>query len=319
MPTCEECQASSGCSIMKFMSDHVIEIVGLSKRYSGSDNYALKDLTLGVKPGETYGFLGPNGAGKSTTIRILMNFLQPTSGRASVSGKDIVKDSVEIKKSVGYLSSDIGMYRKMTGRQYLDYMSELLPPASRAYRQELTKRLNIDLSKKLGELSRGNRQKVNIIQAFMHQPQVLILDEPTSGLDPLMQEEFYKLLEEAKQRQAAIFTSSHILGEVQKMCDRVGIIREGRLIGERDIAEMAREAAQTFDIIFNEKVPLTKLKAIKGVKAIESSDRRVTVHLHGEMSPLLAELAKHKVTSMDTHQLDLEEMFLQFYNSKGSK
>lgn len=296
------------------MSGAAIDINKLSKRYGRSEKYALRDLTLQVQPGEVYGFLGPNGAGKSTAIRLLMNFIQPTEGSASILGNDVVKDSVEVKRSIGYLSSDAGMYRKMTGRQFLDYMSELQPAASLKYRNELIKRFKADPSKKLGELSRGNRQKIGIIQAFMHQPTILILDEPTSGLDPLMQEEFYELVKEARQRGASVFASSHILSEVQKMCDRVGIIREGKLVGEREIAEMAEEAAQTFDISFAGKPPLAKLKKIHGVQNVAQDGSRLTLHFHGKLGPLLAELANHDVTAIDTRQLDLEEVFLGFYN-----
>lgn len=290
-----------------------IDCQKLSKRYRRSDNYALQDLTLQVQPGEIYGFLGPNGAGKSTTIRTLLNFLQPTSGTATILGHDIVTDSVEIKRQIGYLSGDMGMYRKLTGRQFLDYMEALQPASSKAYRNELAKRMQASLDKPLGNLSRGNRQKIGIIQAFMHQPQLLILDEPTSGLDPLMQEEFYKLLEEAKQRGATVFTSSHILSEVQKVCDRVGIIRSGKLIAERSIADMAVDAAQTFDITFVDKPPITALKNIKGLRLSAEHGHTVTVHIHAELAPLFALLAQHHVSKLDGHTLDLEEVFMHFY------
>jgi ABC-2 type transport system ATP-binding protein len=299
------------------MSDVVINCQKLSKRYGSSDVFALCDLTLQVRAGEVYGFLGPNGAGKSTTIRTLMNFIQPTGGSASILGMDIVNDSVAIKRSVGYLSSDMAMYGKMTGRQFLQYMGELQPPASKSYQDELSKRFKADLNKRLGDLSRGNRQKIGIVQAFMHKPKVLILDEPTSGLDPLMQEEFYELLEETKQRGAAIFSSSHILGEVQKMCDRVGIIREGKLIVERDMAEMAKEAAHTFNITFAGKPPVSQLRKIKGVKVAGHKAENVTVHIHGDLGPLLKELSKYDVTNLNAQQLDLEELFMRFYNAEG--
>lgn len=296
--------------------DVAIACKALSKRYKGTDVYALRDLDLQIKAGEVYGFLGPNGAGKSTTIRTLMNFIQPTSGTATIMGMDIIRDSVKIKRSVGYLSSDMAMYGKMTGHQFLDYMSELQPGDNRAYRRELTERLKPELHKKLGDLSRGNRQKVGLVQAFMHRPDVFIMDEPSSGLDPLMQEAFYDLLDESKRRGAAIFVSSHILSEVQKMCDRVGIIREGKLIVERDIAEMAKEAAHTFDITFSGKPPLTKLRAIKGVRVSRVGDNGARVHIHGELAPLLGELSKYGVIKLEARQLDLEEMFMRFYNGE---
>lgn len=301
------------------MKTAAIDCQQLSKRYRHRDTYALQNLTLQVMPGEIYGFLGPNGAGKSTAIRTLMNFIQPTSGQASILGFDIVADSVSIKKHVGYLSGDLAMYRKLTGREFLDYMEGVQPATSRSYRQNLVKRLKADIDKPLGDLSRGNRQKIGIIQAFMHQPVVLILDEPTSGLDPLMQEEFYELLGEARQRDTAVFTSSHILSEVQKVCDRVGIIRDGHLIAERSITEMTAEAAQTFDIVFAGKPPLSALKKIKGLRVSAQRGSTITVHIHGELAPLLELLAKQQVTKLDTRNLDLEEVFLHFYQDKADQ
>jgi ABC-2 type transport system ATP-binding protein len=226
---------------------------------------------------------------------------------------NIVEDSVKIKRSVGYLSSDMAMYGKMTGRQFLDYTTELQPATVKSYRQELVKRFKVDLHKRLGDLSRGNRQKLAIVQAFMHRPEVLVLDEPSSGLDPLMQEAFYALLKESKQHGAAIFVSSHILSEVQKMCDRVGIIRAGKLVVERNIAEMVKEAAHTFDVAFASKPPVEQLRKIKGVKVASHDKSNVTVHVHGELTPLLGELAKYDVTNLNARQLDLEEMFMRFY------
>lgn len=290
-----------------------IEINNLSKRYSKSGPYALQNLSLTVNEGEVYGFLGPNGAGKSTTIRLLMNFIQPTGGQAHILGHDMVNDSVVVKRSVGYLSSDPGMYLKMTGRQFLDYMEDLQPAASSAYRQELIKRLQADPTKQLGKLSRGNKQKFGIIQAFMHQPAVLILDEPTSGLDPLMQEVFYELISEAQQRGASVFISSHVLSEVQKVCDRIGIIKSGRLVAERSIAEMTNQATQTFELTFAGKPPLTQLKKIDGLRLVSHKGNELIIQVHGKLAPLFAELAKHDVLKIDARQLDVEEMFMHFY------
>jgi ABC-2 type transport system ATP-binding protein len=298
------------------MSKDVIEIKKLSKRYGQSKTYALKDLSLTVKAGEIYGFLGPNGAGKSTTIRLLMNFIQPSSGTATILGRDILQDSVAIKNSIGYLSGDLAVYGKLNATQFLDYMEELQPAVSKSYRQELTKRLQADLGKRLGELSRGNRQKIGLIQAFMRQPEVLILDEPSSGLDPLMQEVFYELLHESKERGATVFISSHILSEIQRVCDRMGFIREGRLISERTIAEMMHEAAQTFGITFADEPPLSALRRLQGVTVASHHGHDVSLHIRGKLSPLFAELAKYNVVRMDSQQLDLEEVFLKFYEGK---
>lgn len=301
------------------MSSTVIDCKKLSKRYGKSDVYALKDLTLQVNAGEVYGFLGPNGAGKSTAIRTLLNFLQPTSGSATIMGYDIVKDGVKIRESIGYLSGDAALYPKMTGQQFLDYMASLQPKTDLAYRQDLTRRLGAVPDKQLGTLSRGNKQKIGIIQAFMHRPKVIIMDEPTSGLDPLMQEVFYDIVNEAKGREAAIFSSSHILGEVQKLCDRVGIIRDGQLVAEKDIADLTREASQTFDIIFSDKPPIAALKKIAGLHVGESEGSHVVIHMSGELAPLFSLLAKHKVTKLDARSLDLEEVFLDFYGEKRGK
>ncbi len=295
-----------------------IVIKNLSKRYGASSIYALKNLSLSVKAGEVYGFLGPNGAGKSTTIRLLMNYIQPSGGEATILGKDAVKDSVEIKNYVGYLSGDFAIYPKMTGRQYLDYLSELQKPV-KGYRQELSKILNAELDKKLGDLSRGNRQKIGLVQALMHQPQILILDEPTSGLDPLMQEAFYKLINDAKGRGASIFMSSHIMSEVQKICDRVGIIRSGKLVGEEDMSKLAKKAAQTFDITFAGKAPTAEMRKIPGVKVEHKDHEKVTLHINGKLSPLFAVLAKYDVVNIDARNLDLEDYFLKFYQHKGGK
>jgi ABC-2 type transport system ATP-binding protein len=296
----------------------LLETKNLSKRYPGTKTFALDKLTISVAAGEVYGFLGPNGAGKSTTIRMLMNFIKPTSGSATILGKDIVDDSVAIKRSIGYLSSDMAMYPKMTGGQYLAYLSSLQPGTDAAYRHELSKRLQADLKVRLGNLSRGNRQKIAIVQAFMHRPQVLILDEPSSGLDPLMQEVFYELIREASDRGAAIFMSSHIMSEVQKVCDRVGIIRAGHLIAERNIAEMAKAAAHTLDVTFAGTPPIATLKHLKGVQITPKDEHGLTIHLQGALAPLLAALARSDVTQMEVHQLDLEELFMHFYK-EGSE
>ena len=297
----------------------LIELSGLTKQYHGTPKPALDSVSLTVASGEVYGFLGPNGAGKSTTIRTLMNFIQPTKGHATILGKDVVKNSVEIRSSIGYLSSDMALYPKMTGSQYLAYMAALQPATDKAYQRDLIRRLKAEPAKRLGDLSRGNRQKFAIIQALMHRPQIVILDEPTSGLDPLMQEVFYELLREAKKRGAAIFMSSHIFGEVQKVCDRVGIIRDGKLLTERNITEMAKDAAHTLDITFAAKPPLAEIKQLKGVRLAAHDEHHITVHVQGELSALLATLARHDVTQLEVHQLDLEELFMHYYRDERSQ
>lgn len=294
-----------------------IKIDKLSKRYNGSKELALNKLSLHINSGEVYGFLGPNGAGKSTAIRLLLNFIQPTAGTAQILDKDIVRDSVEIKKTVGYLAGDVQLYLKATGRQFLDYMEALQPAKTAGYKSSLVKRFGATLNRPIGDLSKGNRQKLGIIQAFMHEPEILILDEPTSGLDPLMQEQFFELIKTAKARGAAVLVSSHNLSEVRRMCDRIGFIRDGRLISEQNIAELASSATQTFDIAFEAAAPVEQLKAIKGCKVSVNSDNHVTVRLAGDLSPLFAILARHQVHTISQREVDLEEEFLKFY--KGAR
>lgn len=296
-----------------------INIQSLTKTYKGMSLPSVDNLSLRVMPGEVYGFLGPNGAGKSTTIRTLMNFLQPTDGTAEILGLDIVSDSVSIKRHAGYLSGDFAIYPKMTGKQYIEYLNELQNGDGKQYAKEVEKRLQAVTDKPLGELSRGQRQKIGIIQAFMHKPKVLILDEPTSGLDPLMQDVFYDLVQEAKHRGAAVFMSSHIMGEVQKICDRVGIIREGKLISESSISELVNEAAQTFDVTFRNKAPITELKQITGLQVQNQKDNRVTFHMHGDLQILFGVLSRHPIDSIDTQTLDLEELFMHYYENGDKK
>lgn len=293
----------------------LIKIENLSKRYSGSDKLALDNLNLDIKAGEVYGFLGPNGAGKSTAIKLILNFLRPTKGSITVNGFDSSRQDVRVKESIGYLAGDVSMYPKMTGRQLLRYLDSLQPGDSLESAKLIAKKLGADLDKKLGQLSRGNRQKIGIIQAFMHNPKVIILDEPTSGLDPLMQEVFQELVLRAKQNGACIFMSSHVLSEVQKMCDRVGIIREGKLVSEQSISDLNLNSVNTFTISFAKKVPIKELRSLKGVNIKSSTDKNVELHMSGDLSPLFSILSVNHVEKIDTKTLDLEEMFIHFYSN----
>lgn len=295
------------------MNVAAIDCQKLSKRYGRSGPYALKDLTIQVKPGEVYGFLGPNGAGKSTTIRTLMNFLQPTGGSASILGLDVVNDSVDIKRRVGYLSGEFSLYKDLTGKQYLDYMDSLQANQNQSRRKELVKMFEAQLDKPAGGLSKGNRQKLGLIQAFMHKPDVLILDEPTSGLDPLMQEQFFRLVKAAKADGAALFISSHNLSEVLRMCDRVGFIREGKLVAEKSIADLQTKAAHSFTITFKGEAPIDKLKKLKGLEITGHSHNVARVRLNGKLPPFFKALSESDVQRLDQDAVNLEEQFMQFY------
>lgn len=290
-----------------------IVLKSLSKRYGNSPKLALNKVSLIVQSGEVYGFLGANGAGKSTTLRTLLNFIQPSGGSASILGYDVVNQSVEVKRGTGYLTGDLAIYKKMTGRQFLTFMAQLQPLKHRSYLSELSNMFGAELNKPLETLSKGNRQKIGIIQAFMHQPEVLILDEPTSGLDPLMQEVFYKLIRTSCKHGASVLVSSHNFAEVQRMCDRVGFIREGKLVAERTLADLASLAAHTFTLTFSEDAPVAELRHLPRVKVNAHDHRRVTISMQGELTPLFGLLAKHHVTLMEQREVDLEEEFLKFY------
>lgn len=288
----------------------------LSKRYPGPKIDALHKLNLSVAAGEVYGFLGANGAGKSTAIRTLLNFIQPTGGSATILGKDITRESVAIRREVGYLAGDVALYNDLTGRQFLKYMAALQPLKNPDYLKRLLQVLDADDSKLISDMSKGTRQKFGLIQALMHEPQVLILDEPTSGLDPLMQEIFFGLMKEAKDRGAAILASSHNLNEVQRMADRVGFIREGKMVAEQSIAELQKSAAQSFDVTFKGPPPLDGLKRVPGASVNAVSPDRVVVHLQGSLKPLLSLLAAQPVLRIDKPSVNLEEEFLKFYQHK---
>jgi ABC-2 type transport system ATP-binding protein len=287
----------------------------LTKFYGKEKTPALHKLNLQVRSGEIYGYLGSNGAGKSTTIRLLLNFLQPSSGTIKILDYDGAKDAVAVKKHVGYLSGDVALYQKATGRQFLDYMSSLQPAT--AYRKELEKRFEADLHKPINTLSKGNRQKLGIIQAFMHEPAVLILDEPSSGLDPLMQEAFYQTLKEAKQRGGAVLMSSHNLDEAQRVCDRIGIIKKGVLIHEQAISGDTQLTSPVFQVTFGDHHELelclrsAHLKHVGTINSLTASFQP-----KDSIKAALKEFSQYDIHSFETQTLNLEDEFLDFYGSK---
>ncbi len=297
----------------------VIHIDKLSKQYVADKPYALKNLSLKINRGEIFGFLGPNGAGKSTAIRMLLNFIQPTSGSATINGLDIVNDTVKLRQNIGYLSGDFKAYEKMTGHKFINYMSDLQPPKRKGYALELAKTFKADLNKRIGELSKGNRQKIGIIQAFMHEPEIIILDEPTDGLDPLMQDEFYALVKHARDKGATVFMSSHNLGEVKKICERVAIIKDGVLVSEQVIADLALAAAQTLIVTFKDKPPMAELKKLPKTKVNKNKDGTVSLHVHGSLSPVFKLLAKYDVTHLATQEFNLEDQFMRFYETERAR
>jgi len=300
-------------------SPALLDLQNLTKQYAGTNAPALDHVSLAVGPGEVYGFLGANGAGKSTTIRTLLNFLEPTSGTATICGLDIVTDAVAAKAHVGYLSGEVELYGKATGQQFLDYMAALQPLKHRDYLTALIERFDVTLKQPIATLSKGNRQKLGIVQAFMHEPEVLILDEPTSGLDPLMQEEFFKLVHESKARGAAVFLSSHNLSETQRMCDRIGIIKHGKLIREQSIGELTDLGAPMFRVVLVKASDTSKLqKAPELTVTSVVNDHTLLVQPKASIAAALAALSKCDIAHFTTEQLALEDEFVKFYEDDKS-
>ena len=295
------------------MTDQItIHTEGLTKHYG--DVEALVDLDLDVRAGEVFGFLGPNGAGKTTTIRTMLDEIRPTAGTASILGMDSHAQSVEIRRHIGYVPGDLAMYPNLTGRDTLTYFANLRGGVDWTYVDTLAERLEADLSKKVGDLSSGNRQKVGLIQAFMNRPEVLIMDEPSSGLDPLMQREFQMMMREVAEEGRTVFLSSHTLSEVQRVADRVGIIRQGLLIAVESVADLRSKAIRTVNLFFDEKVDAEVFRPLPGVREITVADHHVTLSFDGQMETLLKVVtSRYSLLDITTHEADLEEIFLTYY------
>jgi ABC-2 type transport system ATP-binding protein len=293
----------------------VIRTENLTKHYG--DVHALVDLNLEIKAGEIFGFLGPNGAGKTTTIRTVLDEIRPTSGRASILGMDTHKQSVEIRRHLGYLPGDLAMYPNLTGGDTITFFANLRGGVDREYVASLADRLSADLDKKVGDLSSGNRQKIGLIQAFMNHPEVLILDEPSSGLDPLVQREFQTMLREAAGEGCCVFLSSHTLSEVQHVADRVGIIRSGRLAAVESVTALRSKAMRRIELDFEETVEDSFFKAILGTRDISVDDTRVILSYDGKMEDMLrAVMDKYELLDIRTYEADLEEIFLTYYRGE---
>ena len=297
-------------------SQPAIRTQGLTKHYG--DVEALIDLTLDVLPGEVFGFLGPNGAGKTTTIRTLLDEIRPTAGTASILGMDCRRDSVAIRRRLGYVPGDLAMYPSLTGRDTLTYFANLRGGVDWAYVGELAERLGADLAKKVGDLSSGNRQKIGLIQAFMNCPDVLIMDEPSSGLDPLVQREFHTMMREVAAEGRTVFLSSHTLSEVQRVADRVGILRHGRLIALESVAEMRSKAIRQVVFEFGSPVDPAVFDGVPGVRSVEATERRTVLSFDGKMAALLKIAEQHDVLDVTTEEADLEEIFLTYYRDEAA-
>ncbi len=283
----------------------------LTKRYG--EIVAVDALDLSVERGEVFGFLGPNGAGKSTTIRCLLDLARPTSGRAEVLGFDCRSESRQVHRNVGYLPGDLALYDKLTGRELLDYLANLRGGVDPTMVESLAKRFDADLSRRCGTYSSGNRQKIGLIQAFMHEPPVVILDEPTTGLDPLVQQSLHELIESIRDEGRTVFLSSHTLSEVERVADRVGIIRHGALVVVSSISELKARAVRRLDFEFSSALDPEQLRAVPGVREVTGGDRRWSVAYEGSVDAVLAVAGRAGVVNLRSRDSDLEEIFLDYY------
>lgn len=292
-----------------------IETERLTKSYG--HHRGIEELTMTVPEGEVFGFLGPNGAGKTTTIRTLLDLLHPSSGSARIFGLDSRTDSVAIRARLGNLPGDFGFGKHTSGREALALLARLRGVEKLDRADELARRFRADLTRPLGQLSRGNRQKVGLILALFHLPELLILDEPTSGLDPLMQEEFLALVGEERARGATVLLSSHELDEVQRVCDRVGMIRDGRLIAVERIADLVGKTQRRVAVEFADTIDLGDLRACPGVSALEADGARVTFSVAGDLDAVVKAIARHTVVDLEFAHPTLEEVFITYYEDSS--
>jgi ABC-2 type transport system ATP-binding protein len=291
-----------------------IETNKLTKWY-GHRSRGIVDVDLVVETGQIFGFLGPNGAGKSTTIRLLLDLIRPTSGTARVLGLDVHRDRLAIDRRVSYVPGELSLYGDLTGRQLLTYLANLQGGIDVAYRDTLIERLELDPGKKIKSLSRGNKQKVGLVAAFMIRPEILVLDEPTSGLDPFVQLEFEHLCEEARDEDRTVFISSHQLPEVEHLCDRVGIIREGSLLAVESIAALKARALRRLEIDFAEPVTAEAFANLPGIRDLTIEDSILRCSVMGSLDALVKAAARYQVTNVRSIETSLEEIFLAYYGS----
>lgn len=290
----------------------MVRTAGLSKRYGRLA--ALSDVSLRIEGGEVFGYLGPNGAGKTTTLRLLMGLIRPTAGSATVLGLDAWWDSVEIHRRVGYLQGEAALYGSLTGRQHIDYFCHLRGADDQSGALKLAERLDLDLDHPTRMLSKGNRQKIAVVLALLSAPQLLILDEPTSGLDPLVQQEFHAILREHAARGGSVLLSSHVLGEVQRVADRIGVLRAGRLIAVERLEELRGKSLHHISARFVGPVPADALGRLPEVSDMRVSGQVLTCTApQSALNALLKEVARHDVADFECAEAELEETFLTYY------
>jgi ABC-2 type transport system ATP-binding protein len=293
---------------------NVIEIKNLTKNYGKARG--ISNISFNVEEGEIFGFIGPNGSGKSTTIRTLLSLIYPTSGSATIFGKDCIQFAPEIKKEIGYLPSEVFYYDNMRVKDLLKYSASFYKKDCTKRIKELAEIMNLDLNKKIDDLSLGNKKKVGIVQGLLHEPKLIILDEPTSGLDPLMQQKFFELLEEENKKGATILFSSHILSEVQRLCNRVAIIKEGKLVTVEKISTLKENNYRKIKIETNAALDKDYFN-LPGVNKLEVKNNVTSFLFRGNINEILKKIAAIEVTNLWIEEPDLEEIFLHYYEKEA--
>lgn len=284
-------------------TDHLTKYYGKIK--------GIKDVNITVNQGEIFGFLGPNGAGKTTTIRLLLNLINPTRGRAEIFGLDTQKDSLKIRSRIGYIPGDLSLYNSMSGEHFLKFVSSLRTKEA-SMTDTLLSRFQVTVDRKIKGYSKGMKQKVGIVQAFMHDPELVIMDEPTLGLDPLMQKEFYTFLKEEQQKGKTAFVSSHILSEVEKVCDRVGIIKDGTIVAVEDVETLKRKSGKVMEVTF--KTPVTRKDlATPEISNVVIDKNTATFNVTGDMDKTIKHISQFTIIDLTAKELSIEDIFMHYY------
>lgn len=292
---------------------NAIQTIHLTKLYTRGKPPALDSLDLSVKPGEIFGYLGPNGAGKTTTIRLLLDLIRPSSGGATMLGLDVHQNSVELHRRIGFLPGELSLWENQTGQQIVNYLGRIRGKLDMAYVRQLADRLSLDLSKTIRSYSTGNRRKLGLVIALMHKPELLILDEPTNGLDPLMQQIFHRLMIEARNEGRTVFLSSHILSEVQAICERVAILLDGQLKAVERVSDLMHVSFHYITINFRAPVAPARLANVPGVSEVTGEGTTLRFRLAGDIDPVLRAVTDQYIIDLRTQEPSLEEIFLTFY------
>ena len=298
------------------MAERAILTDGLTKDFGGGRG--IFDLDLDVHAGEVVGFIGPNGAGKTTTIRLLMDFVRPTRGTAKIFGLDSRRDSMAVKRMVGYLPGELPAYPGATGAGIIGLLASMRGGVDEKHVRELAGRLQLDLGRRYRDLSHGNKQKVWLVQAFMHRPRLLILDEPTLGLDPLVQAEFHGMVRDAAAQGATVFLSSHVLSEVQSLCSRIALVSAGRLLRIGTLEQLRELRVHRIDAIYEHDLDVKALDGVPGVSGVSVSDHHLHCTVRGDFEPLLQALVAAHVVELDSEELSLEEVFLAAFGKPAA-